>query len=58
MTGRVIEEGLRGGPDPASIRVTTETPAVKTPDGSYELRAHISVAAGKRYLDYTSVVRR
>jgi arylsulfatase A-like enzyme len=58
MTGRVIEEGLRTGPSPASVRVDRVDETVKTPDGSYELTAHISIAAGKRYLDSTSVVRR
>jgi arylsulfatase A-like enzyme len=58
MTGRVIEEGLRTGPTPASVRVQRLNETVKTQDGSYELTAHISVAAGKRYLDSTSVTRR
>jgi arylsulfatase A-like enzyme len=58
MTGRVIEEGLRNGPSPASIRVTHDTRVVKTGDGSYALRADYSIAAGKRYLDSTQVVRR
>jgi len=58
MTGRVIEEGLRTGPAPTSVRVERVNETVKTPDGSYELTAHISIAAGKRYLDSTNVVRR
>jgi hypothetical protein len=58
MTGRVIEEGLRTGPTPASVRVQRVDETVKTPDGSYELTAHVSIAAGKRYLDSTNVTRR
>jgi arylsulfatase A-like enzyme len=58
MTGRVIEEGLRRGPSPSSVRVEHVTETVKTPDGSYELTAHLSSAAGHRYLDYTEVKRR
>ncbi len=58
MTGRVIEEGLRTGPAPSSERVERVNETVKTPDGSYELTAHISVVAGRRYLDSTEVKRR
>jgi arylsulfatase A-like enzyme len=57
MTGRVIEEGLRGGPPPAAVRVTRTTETVSTPDKSYVLTAHISTAAGRRYLDFTDVRR-
>lgn len=58
MTGRVIEEGLRTGPASSSERVERVNETVKTPDGSYELTAHISVVAGRRYLDSTEVKRR
>jgi arylsulfatase A-like enzyme len=58
MTGRVIKEGLRSGPLPSSVRVERATQTVKTPDGSYELTAHFSMAAGHRYLDFTEVRRR
>jgi predicted AlkP superfamily pyrophosphatase or phosphodiesterase len=58
MTGRVIEEGLRTGPSPASVRVERANQTVKTPDGAYELTARVSTAAGKRYLDSTEVVRK
>jgi arylsulfatase A-like enzyme len=57
MTGRVIEEALRNGPSIASVRVDHGAEAVKTPDGSYELTAHISKAAGRTYLDFTEVKR-
>jgi arylsulfatase A-like enzyme len=57
IAGRVIEEGLRNG-RPASVRVEHAAETVRTPDGSYELTAHVSVAAGHRYLDYTEVKRR
>jgi len=58
MTGRVIEEALRTGPTPWSVRVEQRTESVHTADGSYTLTAHISVAAGHQYLDSTDVVRR
>jgi arylsulfatase A-like enzyme len=57
MSGRVIEEALRNGPSIASIRVDRETETVRTPDGGYELTAHISKAAGHAYLDFTEVKR-
>ncbi len=58
MTGRVIEEGLRNGPSPSSVKVDRVVETVRTPDGTYELTAHVSVAAGRRYLDFTEVKRR
>jgi arylsulfatase A-like enzyme len=58
MTGRVIEEALRSGPAPASIPVEQVTESVRNGDGSYVLTAHVSVAAGHRYLDFTEVARR
>ena len=57
MTGRVIEEGLRSGPLPSSVRIDRATETVKTSDGTYELTAHLSTAAGHRYLDFTDVKR-
>jgi arylsulfatase A-like enzyme len=58
MTGRVIEEGLRSGPLPSSVRVDRVTETVSSPDGAYQLTAHISAAAGHRYLDFTEVHRK
>jgi arylsulfatase A-like enzyme len=57
MTGRVIGEALRDGPSLSSVRVDRVAETVKTPDGAYELTAHVSVAAGHRYLDFTEVKR-
>jgi arylsulfatase A-like enzyme len=57
MTGRIIEEGLRDGTPSSAIRVDRLQERVKTPDGTYELTAHISIAAGHRYLDFTEVKR-
>jgi len=54
----VIEEGLRRGPAPASLRVTRTTETVSTPDGSYVLTAHFSTVDGRRYLDFTEVTRK
>ena len=58
MTGRVIEEALRNGPPIASVRINRVTETVKTPDGAYELTAHLTTAAGHTYLDFTEVKRR
>ena len=37
--------------------VSATSITVKSADGSYELTAHISIAAGRRYLDFTEVKR-
>jgi arylsulfatase A-like enzyme len=58
MAGRVIEEALRRGPAPASIRVQHSTETVRTTEGSYALTAHVSTVGGHRYLDYTEVSRK
>jgi arylsulfatase A-like enzyme len=58
MSGRVIEEGLRSGPLPSSIKVERTAQTVKSVDESYELTAHLSTAGGRRYLDYTTVTHR
>jgi arylsulfatase A-like enzyme len=58
MTGRVIEEALRNGPSPASVRINRVTQTVKRADGAYELTAHLTTAAGHTYLDFTEVKRR
>jgi arylsulfatase A-like enzyme len=58
MTGRVIAEALRDGPSPSTIAVGHSAETVRTGDGSYTLVAHISTAAGHRYLDDTEVTRR
>jgi arylsulfatase A-like enzyme len=58
MAGRVIEEGLRNGPAPSSVRVAHSRETVRATDGSYELTAHVSAAGGRRYLDYTEVTRK
>ena len=58
MAGRVILEGLRSGPAPASVKVAHAAETVKTADGSYELSAHVSTVDGRRYLDYTEVKRK
>jgi arylsulfatase A-like enzyme len=57
MTGRVIEEGLRGGDTRRLTR--TEGGVVSSVDRSgYGLSAHFSNVNGFRYLDYTEVKRR
>jgi arylsulfatase A-like enzyme len=58
MTGRVIEEALRNGPSIASVRIDRMAETVNTPDGSYALTAHMSIAAGHGYLDFTEVKRK
>jgi arylsulfatase A-like enzyme len=58
MSGRVIEEGFRTGPSPASIQTSHTTETAETPDGAYVLSVHFSSAAGHRYMDFTEVKRR
>jgi hypothetical protein len=58
MSGRVIAEGLRAGPQPSTLRVERFRERVATPDGRYELTAHLSQVDGRTYLDYTEVMRR
>lgn len=57
MAGRPIEEGFVKGPDPAAVTVSRTSATARTPDGSYEVTAHLSTAAGHTYLDYTETVR-
>ena len=57
MTGRPIDEALRTGPALASVRVDHVIETAKTADGAYQVQAHISTAAGRRYLDDTEVRR-
>jgi predicted AlkP superfamily pyrophosphatase or phosphodiesterase len=56
MTGRVIEEGLRGATP--SFRRTEGGETVSSRDGKYTLTAHFSSVGNYRYLDYTDVKRR
>lgn len=55
MTGRVIEEGLRGGSAPSTTR---REESARSPDGSYAVTAHLTLVGSSRYLDYTEVKRR
>ena len=57
MTGRVILEALREGPPRPVVKVDRVAETVRTPDGTYEVTAHLSIAAGRRYLDFTEVKR-
>lgn len=57
MTGRPIDEALRAGPALTSLRVAQTIETAKTADGAYQVEAHISTVAGRRYLDYTEVHR-
>jgi arylsulfatase A-like enzyme len=57
MTGRVIEEGLRGG---AAVRLmrTVGGTIPGSADGGYSVSAHFTTVNNSRYLDYTEVKRR
>ena len=57
MAGRVIAEGFKTGPAVSSVLITHSTAVARTPDKSYTVTAYFSSAAGKRYLDYTTVTR-
>src|SRR5262245_16057745 len=57
MDGRVLEEGLRNGPDPKELKVRPLRHVVRTADGSYSSTAFFTtIESGQktyRYLDYT-----
>jgi len=57
MSGRVFDEGFRNGPSPRSVKVKRTGETVRTADGSYQLTARLSIVAGHRYLDFTTVSR-
>lgn len=57
MTGRVIGEALRSGPAPGAVQVRRRIETARTPDGTYQVDAHISEVGLARYLDYTEVRR-
>jgi predicted AlkP superfamily pyrophosphatase or phosphodiesterase len=62
MEGRVLEEALRGGPNPASLKVQPSQQTVRNASGSYSLTAFFSTVtssrASYRYFDSTRVDRR
>jgi arylsulfatase A-like enzyme len=49
MDGRVLTEGLAGGPDPQQVAVDTRTYTVRA--GSYRAALQISTVDGHRYVD-------
>ncbi|GMW03522.1 MAG: hypothetical protein AMXMBFR84_46560 [Candidatus Hydrogenedentota bacterium] len=59
MQGRVLEELLKDGPDPASIEINTNriTTSVDLSHETYQLELVQSQAKGGVYVDYTKVVR-
>jgi predicted AlkP superfamily pyrophosphatase or phosphodiesterase len=61
MEGRVLEEALRGGPNPASLNVQPGRHTVKNASGSYSLTAFFSTVTSSRgsyrYFDSTKVER-
>ena len=62
MEGRVLEEALRGGPNPASLKVQPSRQTVRNASGSYSLTAFFSTVTSSRgsyrYFDGTKVDRR
>jgi arylsulfatase A-like enzyme len=62
IDGRVLEEALRNGPDPAAIKVVPSEHTVKSSDGSYALTGYFSTvesgSASYRYFNYTKTERR
>lgn len=62
IDGRVLEEAMRNGPDPAAIKVVPGEHTVKSSDGSYVLTGYFSIvesgSASYRYFNYTRVERR
>jgi arylsulfatase A-like enzyme len=62
IDGRVLDEALRNGPDPSTIKVVPSEHTVKASDGSYALTGYFSTvespSASYRYFNYTKVERR
>ena len=62
MQGRVLEEAMRAGPEPASVQVQPMRVSVANADGTYTLTAVFSSVeshrGSHRYFDYTKVERR
>ncbi len=62
MQGRVLEEAMRAGPEPASVQVQPMRVSVANADGTYTLTAVFSGVesprGSHRYFDYTRVERR
>jgi hypothetical protein len=57
MTGRVVEEALRGGRASTTSPVVRGGDTVATPDGAYRLTTHTSAVDGHVYLDFTEATR-
>lgn len=57
MTGRSIDEALRTGPAPDAVKVVRSVETAGTPDGTYQVDAHVSHVGRARYLDHTEVRR-
>ena len=57
MQGRVMSEAFADGPDPEAVAVESARHTVESEDRSYQLTAFTSIVDGRRYLDYTEVVR-
>jgi len=55
MTGRVVDEALRGGRAPAAD--AGQSIVATSPDRAYTVTAHLSAVRGHTYLDYTEVTR-
>lgn len=51
LDGRVLREGLEGGPAPESVRSTTTELVVSTRDGRYRGRVTVSETGRNRYVD-------
>jgi arylsulfatase A-like enzyme len=62
IDGRVLEEALRGGPAPETVKVVPNEHTVKATDGAYTLTGYFStVESGRKtyqYFNYTKVGRR
>lgn len=51
MDGRVLSEGLYGGPRPAAVPSSRQELVVTSRDGSYRGQVDVSVVEGRRYID-------
>jgi arylsulfatase A-like enzyme len=55
--GRVLEEALAGGPEPAALPVERALLTAESRDGRYTQRIRVSTVVHARYVDYGEVER-
>lgn len=57
MSGRSIDEALRGGPALGSVQAVRRVETARLADGAYQVDAQVTRVGCARYLDFTEVRR-